>query len=113
TLCGEFLRSAANLSRKLRGFAIAGVVGVVAGYAWHPWFPISKPLWTSSYVLFTAGAACLTLALCWWLIEMRALRKWAMPFLWLGSNAILAYALSTFAAKLGEIIHVSGGGHPI
>ena len=36
-----------------------------------------------------------------------------MPFLWLGSNAILAYALSTFVAKLGEIIHVSGGGHTI
>jgi len=64
-------------------------------------------------VLFTAGAACLTLALCWWLIEMRAWRAWAMPFLWLGSNAILVYALSTFMAKLGEIIHVNGGGHAI
>ena len=113
TLVGQFVRGTANLSQKLRGLVFVGILGVVAGYAWHPWFPISKPLWTSSYVLFTAGAACLTLALCWWLIEMRAWRKWAMPFLWLGSNAILAYALSTFVAKLGEIIHVSGGGHPI
>jgi len=57
TLTGEFLRSASTLQHKLRGLAIAGVAGVAAGYAWHPWFPISKPLWTSSYVLFTAGAA--------------------------------------------------------
>jgi len=109
TLAGEFLRGAASLRHKLRGLALAGVAGVVAGYAWHPWFPISKPLWTSSYVLFTAGAACLLLALCWWLIEMRGWHAWSRPFLWLGSNAILAYALSTFVAKLGSIIKVPDG----
>lgn len=125
TLTGEFLRVAspqqaksglaggptASLRHKLRGLALAGIAGVAAGYAWHLWFPISKPLWTSSYVLFTAGAACLLLALCWWLIEMRGWRLWSRPFLWLGSNAILAYALSTFSAKLGSIIKVSDGSH--
>jgi predicted acyltransferase len=111
TLAGEFLRGATSLRHKLRGLLIAGVAGVAAGYAWHPWFPISKPLWTSSYVLFTAGAACLLLGLCWWLIEMRGWRAWSRPFLWLGSNAILAYALSTFVAKLGSIIKVPDGGH--
>jgi predicted acyltransferase len=109
TLAGEFLRGAASLSHKLRGLALAGVAGVAAGYAWHPFFPISKPLWTSSYVLFTVGAACLLLALCWWLIEMRGWRLWSRPFLWLGSNAIVAYALSTFVAKLGSIIKVPAG----
>jgi predicted acyltransferase len=123
TLAGEFLRGAspqrlagdptASLQYKLRGLLIAGVAGVAAGYAWHPWFPISKPLWTSSYVLFTAGAACLLLGLCWWLIEMRGWRAWSRPFLWLGSNAILAYALSTFVAKLGSIIKVPDGSHAI
>ena len=108
-LCGEFLRGASSLLHKLRVLAIAGVVGVVAGYAWHPWFPISKPLWTSSYVLFTAGAACLTLALCWWLIEIRGWHAWAKPFLWLGANAILSYALSTFVAKDWTIIKVHDG----
>jgi predicted acyltransferase len=109
TLTGQFLRGASSLSHKLRGLALAGVVGVAAGYAWHLWFPISKPLWTSSYVLFTAGAACLLLGLCWWLIEMRGWRAWSRPFLWLGSNAILVYALSTFVSKLWSIINVAGG----
>jgi predicted acyltransferase len=113
TLAGQFLRGAASLSHKLRGLAIAGVVGVAAGYAWHPWFPISKPLWTSSYVLFTAGAACLLLALCWWLIETRGWRAWSAPFLWLGSNAIVAYALSTFVGKLWSIIKLSDAGNSI
>ena len=109
TLAGEFLHGATSLSRKLRVLMIAGVAGVAAGYAWHPWFPIYKPLWTSSYVLFTAGAACLLLAVCWWLIEMRGWRLWSRPFLWLGMNAILVYALSTFAAKLWTMIKVANG----
>ena len=109
TLAGEFLRGTTSLQQKLRGLVLAGSAGVVAGYAWHPWFPISKPLWTSSYVLFTAGAACLLLALCLWLIEMRGGHAWAKPFLWLGSNAIVAYALSTFAGKLWSIIKVANG----
>ncbi len=113
TLTGEFLRGAGSLSHKLRGLGIAGAAGVAAGYAWHPFFPIYKPLWTSSYVLFTAGAGCLLLALCWWLIEMRGWRRWDRPFLWLGSNAILAYALSTFFAKEGIIVKVSEGAQKI
>ncbi len=113
TLAGEFLRGARTLSYKVRALAGAGVAGVVAGYAWHPFFPIYKPLWTSSYVLFTAGAGCLLLALCMWLIEMRGWRRWERPFLWLGSNAILAYALSTFFAKEGFVFKVADGARTI
>jgi predicted acyltransferase len=40
---------------------------------------------------------------------MRGWHAWARPFLWLGSNALLVYALSTFAAKLWGIIKVGGG----
>jgi predicted acyltransferase len=113
TLTGEFLREAKTPQARIRGLAIAGVVGCVAGYAWHPFFPIYKPLWTSSYVLFMAGAACLLLALCSWLIDLRGWRLWDRPFLWLGSNAILAYALSTFFAKEGSIFKVADGAREI
>ena len=113
TLTGEFLRGASSLSHKMRGLVIAGLACVAAGYVWHHWFPINKPLWTSSYVLFTAGAACLLLALCWWLIEMRGWRLWSRPFLWLGSNAILVYALSTFFSKEGFIFKVTEGARKI
>jgi predicted acyltransferase len=109
TLAGEFLRGPSSLRHKLRGLIIVGLAGVAAGYAWHPWFPIYKPLWSSSYVLLMAGAACLVLALCWWLIEMRGWRAWAAPFLWLGSNAILVYALSSFMSKLGFTIKFAAG----
>ena len=110
TLVGEFLRGAGSLSHKVRSLAIAGALGVAAGYASHPFFPIYKPLWTSSYVLFTAGAGCLLLALCSWLIDVHGWRGWDRPFLWLGANAILVYVLSSAFAVVGYTLKVTEGG---
>jgi predicted acyltransferase len=110
TLVGEYLCSTGRLSHKLRILSIAGALCVAAGYAWHPFFPIYKPLWTSSYVLFTAGACCLLLALCSWLIDVRGWRWWDRPFVWLGSNAILIYVLSMFFAVQGYVIKVKEAG---
>ena len=44
-----------------------GVAGVIAGNIWNLWFPINKNLWTSSYVLFTAGSALICLAAVYWI----------------------------------------------
>jgi len=43
------------------GPAGAGAAAVAAGAAWHPWFPVNKNLWTSSFVLETAGLSMLLL----------------------------------------------------
>ena len=60
---GVWLGSDAAPRRKVRLLAAAGVAAMAVGYAWHPFFPINKSLWTSSYVFFTAGAAAVLLAL--------------------------------------------------
>ena len=99
-LAGEWLRSDKEPKRKVTALAAAGVVLLVAGRLLHPYFPINKNLWTSSFVLFTGGFAMLTLALCYWLIDVRGWRAWATPSLVFGMNAILAYALATLAAEV-------------
>ncbi len=66
----------------------------------------TKALWTSSYALFTAGLAALALAACYWLIEARGFRRWAVPFAWFGVNALALFFLSTLAAKLLILIRV-------
>jgi predicted acyltransferase len=53
--------------RKAAMLAIGGGVAVVIGLAWDVVFPINKNLWTSSYAFFTAGAASLLLAACYWM----------------------------------------------
>lgn len=112
-LTGEWLRSKASAGKKALGMLIFGVVGLAAGKFFNIWFPINKKLWTSSYVLFTAGFALVVLALCYWLLDVRKLRgRWTMPALVFGMNAIAAYTLSEMlAAGLDSwILNASAGG---
>ena len=60
----------------LLGLAAAGLVLLAAGQLLHPYFPINKNLWTSSFVLFTGGFAMLALAACYWIVDVRAWRSW-------------------------------------
>jgi len=39
------------------GLAGAGLAAVLLGYAWNPWFPLNKNLWTSSFALAAADTA--------------------------------------------------------
>ncbi|MGC2108579.1 MAG: heparan-alpha-glucosaminide N-acetyltransferase domain-containing protein [Candidatus Korobacteraceae bacterium] len=99
TLCGvltgEWLRSARTPKQKILGMCLYGVAGVIAGELWGIWFPINKKLWTSSYVLLTAGLALISLAICYWVTDIRLHRGWwSSPFIILGCNAITAYVLS-------------------
>jgi predicted acyltransferase len=93
------------------GLVLAGAVGVALGAAWGVWFPVNKALWTSSYVVLTAGLALLVLAACYWAIEIRECRWWATPFVVLGVNALALFFLSTLAARVLTLIRV--GGRPL
>jgi predicted acyltransferase len=106
---GYWLRSPRPALSKMAGLFIAGSVGLLLGLAWNAWFPINKNLWTSSYVVFTAGMACLFLAVCYWLVDMRGYRRWATPFLVYGMNAILAFFFSSLMARSITLIMVPSG----
>ncbi|HEX7784702.1 MAG TPA: DUF5009 domain-containing protein, partial [Methylomirabilota bacterium] len=59
-------------------------------------YPIIKNLWTGSYVLLSAGMACLVLAAIYWLVDVQGYRgRGIKPFLVFGTNAITAYWLSS------------------
>lgn len=71
-----------------------GVIGVIVGLVWDLGFPINKPIWSSSYVIYTAGLALLVLAVMIYLIDIRNYKKWAHPFLVFGMNPLFIYVLS-------------------
>src|SRR5207253_3177475 len=82
------------------GLLAFGILGLAAGELWNVWFPISKNLWTSSFVLFTAGFALVCLALCYWILDIKQWRGWATPGLVFGMNAIAAYFFAEIVAHL-------------
>jgi predicted acyltransferase len=93
---------------KVAGMFIAGACCVMIGWAWSPWFPINKSLWTSSYVFFTGGLALQLFALCYWLIDIKGYRAWAKPFVVFGVNAIALFVGTGVMARLLGLIKVSG-----
>lgn len=89
---GMLLRNERFSARdKVKWLAIAGVGGLALGYLWGLQFPIIKKIWTSSYVLVAGGWSCLLLALFYGVIEVWRATKWAQPFVWIGTNAIVVY----------------------
>lgn len=105
---GRWMRSARSAPDRLVGLFLAGNAAVVAGWVWNGVFPINKNLWTSSYVLFTAGLALHALAVCYWLVDVRGNRRWALPFAWFGMNAIFAFFFSGVMARLLNLVKVDG-----
>ena len=81
-------------SRKAALLAAAGVVSLAVGYAWGVQFPIVKKLWSSSFVLVAGGWSALLLALFYYVIDVRGIRAWAVPFTWIGTNALTIYLIS-------------------
>ncbi len=99
TLAGLWMRRDVSPARKAGLLALAAAGAIVIGEIWHLAFPINKNLWTSSYVMFTGGAAALFLALCYWAIDVKGWRAWTKPFVILGMNALALFAFSALLVK--------------
>jgi predicted acyltransferase len=92
----------------LLGAAAAGL-----GLLWNLVFPINKPLWTSSYVLFTAGLAMCLLSLIYLIADVWKLQRWGSFFMVFGMNALFAYFLAGIWTRLMLLIKISSGGSKI
>jgi len=109
-LTGDWLRARRSPNTKALGMAIAGILGVAVGEIFNQWFPINKNLWTSSFVIFTAGMALLALALCYWVLDIRQRRGgWTTSLLVFGMNPIAAYVFAGIVASLLDRISFADG----
>jgi len=94
---------------------VASLLMFLGGLLWNPSFPVNKNLWTSSYVLYSAGWSLLLLAGCYWFIDLRRLndhpvgKSLLWPWLVFGSNAITAFVLSNFIVQNMIWLHVPAG----
>ena len=98
-LAGRWILQPKPLVERIAGLFAIGSIGMVVGLMWNWSFPINKNLWTSSYVIFTAGMACVTLAAIMWLVDWRNIRWWTKPFVIYGMNPIVAFVGSGVLAR--------------
>lgn len=94
---------------KAAGMFFFGAVLLALGLIWNSWFPMNKALWTSSYVLATTGLALTFLGCCYWLIDLKGIRRWAWPFEVFGANAIALFVFSGFFARMMNGYRVADG----
>ena len=93
-LMGGMLHTTKNYNDCAKRMFIFGCITSMVGYVWGFALPINKPLWTSSYVLFTGGIAATFLSILTYLIDIKNWKKSFWIFEVFGSNAIFLFILS-------------------
>jgi predicted acyltransferase len=105
-LAGQWLRARVRSEHKAEDLILGGLALAAVGLGWGHRFPVNKNLWTSSYALFSGGAAVCGLGVCYWLIEAKDLRAWGKPLAVIGLNPLVAYFFSEVAYGLQMFVRV-------
>jgi predicted acyltransferase len=106
---GSFIQVQGNNTNKVMKLASAGIIVIAAALLWNIYFPINKPIWTSSYVLLTIGLDLLILATLMLMIEVASIKRWTYFFEVFGKNPLFIYILSSMLIELMSLIQVSSG----
>jgi predicted acyltransferase len=94
SLVGQTISLEVGVLAKIKKLIIYGVLLMALGTIWGFVFPINKALWTSSYVLFSAGAGMLFFAFLIFIIDNKGYVNWAKPFIHFGSNPLFIFVFS-------------------
>jgi predicted acyltransferase len=114
-ITGSIIERSKSTLTGIKKLIAYGIVAVILGWFWGMVLPINKPIWTSSYVLYTAGWAMLVLAGLLFLIDEKKLTSWAKPFVHFGMNPLFIFVFSGLYVKsIIYLVKFSGSdGEPI
>ena len=93
---GDWLRKTQSEHKKVLGLLTAGVISILIALLWSLLLPINKHLWSSSFIMLTAGMAFIFLAAFYWIIDVKGFQKWTFFFKVIGMNAIVIYLAYRF-----------------
>jgi len=88
---------------------VIGVAMTGLGLLWSRFFPLNKPLWSSSYVLYTSGIAMALFSVIYWIADVGKFQKWGTFFTVFGTNALFSFFLAGIWTKLLLFIKVPAG----
>lgn len=107
-LTGRYLQKQGNNTTSVYRLGLIGIAFLLLGLAWDASFPINKPLWTSSYVLFSLGWDLVIIALLIAVIDVFNFKKWTYFFEVFGKNALFIYILAWVIMKIFHLITIDG-----
>jgi predicted acyltransferase len=111
---GELVVRGSASGKTAMKMLLIGVGSTGLGYLWGLSFPINKALWTSSYVLYSAGVAIILLSVIYMIADVLKFRIWGTFFVIFGTNALFTYALAVIWTKLMlDVIKIVSGGTKI
>jgi predicted acyltransferase len=103
-LAGNYIRKEGNSYSSVAHLLVAGLILIFAAQCWNLFFPINKPMWSSSYVLYTTGLAVSILSIILFFVEMKSFRSWTNPFVLFGKNPLFIYVMSGVIVKIYFLI---------
>ena len=106
-MAGRLIDTSKEKLTAVKKLLLYGVSAVVIALVWNLIFPINKPLWTSSFVIYTSGLAMLFLGIFLWIIDIKGYRKWTLPLQVFGLNPLFLYAFAEYLHISLNNIHVS------
>ncbi|PIB33996.1 DUF5009 domain-containing protein [Reichenbachiella sp. 5M10] len=105
---GIYIRARGNTYEAIAKLMIAGAVLVLSGFWWDLFFPFNKKIWSSSFVLLTAGLDMMVLAVLVFVIEIKNFRRWTYFFEVFGRNPLIIYALSGVLITVFYLVKIDG-----
>lgn len=107
---GKLLLSVSTLNSQLIKLFLVGAILTFAGFLLSYGCPISKKIWSPTFVLVTCGLASSFLALLVWIIDVKGYTKWSRFFESFGVNPLFIYVMgAVLSILLGSITFTYSG----
>lgn len=109
-LAGHVLVSGEDRTKQAFWLLLGGFLAMATGNVWDWFFPFNKNLWSSSFVMYTAGLASMTLGALIWILDIKGWKRWIYVPQVFGANAITAYVIH---GTIGDVLWTPlGEGNP-
>jgi predicted acyltransferase len=106
---GEIMGKGSASGKTVLKLLLLGAAAAGLGYLWNMILPFNKSLWTSSFVLFTAGLALGAIAVIYMIAEVFKFQMWGTFFRVFGTNALVAYITTVMWIKVMLLIKIPSG----
>jgi predicted acyltransferase len=109
-LTGKMLITSKKPEQKIKILCLVSIVGLSVGYGmdWLGLSPINKHISSSSFVIASGGWCFATLAMFYWLVDIKHYRRWVVLFAVFGMNPIFIYVFSRTVGRgfLSDFVNI-------